>query len=159
MVQMTPTLVVGFLGLFPLWVSTFAFFGWLIQRSFATIPPFPNVSQSWSCGAPSPIVALVLGSSFSFQQLKPCWQQPHLFSVLHARLCLTTSLMQLIYVDSHRSCVPLNCIWINGRSKNFLDFGCLILCFPLFYAQGETSFIKTFFFSFNLLFKLTGFQW
>lgn len=43
-------------------------------------------------------------------------------SSLHGRLCLGTSLVQLIYVGSQRSCAPLNCIWNNGRLKNFLNF-------------------------------------
>jgi hypothetical protein len=135
---MTPTLVVGSLGLFPLQVPMLAFFGWLIQRFFANALPFPNLSQSWSSRAPSPIVALVLGSSSLFQHLKPCWQQLHLFSVLHGRLYFRTSLVQLIYVDNHRSCVPLKCIWINGRPKHFLDFDPPILCdFHLFFSMPK----------------------
>jgi hypothetical protein len=66
-VQMTPTLVVGPLKLFPLWVLMLAFFGWLIQRSFTTIPPFPNLLQSLSSRAPSHVVApiWVLASRFN----------------------------------------------------------------------------------------------
>ncbi len=126
LVQMTPTLVVGSLGLFPLWISVHAFFGWLIWRSFAIVRPFPNPLQSWFSRAPSPVTTPVLGYGSLFQQRRPHWQQLHPFLVLHGRLCFETSFMQLIYVHSHRSYVPMNCIWSNDKLGNFLGFGSLV---------------------------------
>ncbi len=60
MLQMTITSMVDSLGLFPLWIPVLAFIGWLIRKSFATIPPFPNLPQSWSFKAPSPAITPIL---------------------------------------------------------------------------------------------------
>jgi hypothetical protein len=113
---MIPTLMVSSMGLFPPWIPILAFVGWLIWSYFAI---FHNIGFFRLL----PVATLVLGFGSSFWQLRPCWQWLHPFSVLDGRLCFGTSLVQLIYVGNHRSCVLVNYIWSNGRLGNFLDFG------------------------------------
>jgi hypothetical protein len=43
------------------------FCNYSFSQSFATAPPFPNLLQSWSFGAPSPTATPVLGFGISFQ--------------------------------------------------------------------------------------------
>jgi hypothetical protein len=92
------------------------FICWIFDpKVFYNCSSFSQSSVSWSLVVPSSVTTLILRFGFLFQQLRPCWQRPYPFSVLHGRLCLGTSFVWLIYVGNHRSPSLVNYIRSNNR--------------------------------------------